>query len=109
VTVKTNLIVNQGADFSNTISITVSNGDVWNLTDYTGEAQLRKHYSSNSYHTLTVNIAESNGAITLSLTAVQTANIDQGRYFYDCLVTSSENAVYCVIEGVITVLPGITR
>lgn len=109
MTVKTNLIVNQGATFSNTIAITVSNGDVWDLTDYTGESQMRKHYSSNSYHSLTVGIAESNGEITLSLTAAQTANIDQGRYFYDCLVTSSDNVVYRVIEGVITVLPGTTR
>lgn len=109
MTIKSNILVNQGATFTTTFIITDDNSDVIDLTGYTGNSQIRKHYSSNSYYTFTVSIAEANGEVTLSLTANQSANIEAGRYYYDCLLTSDSNVISRVVEGVVTVLPGVTR
>ena len=38
-----NIYIDQGSDFTTTISLTDSNGDVLNLTGYTALAQIRKH------------------------------------------------------------------
>ena len=37
-----NFFIDQGADFSTTLSLTDSNGDILNLTGYTALGQMRK-------------------------------------------------------------------
>jgi hypothetical protein len=44
----------------------------------------------------------------LSLTAEQTKDITPGRYNYDVLITSSDDIVIRLLEGIATVTPGIT-
>ena len=41
---KTNLVIDQGSTFSVTISVLDADGAVVDLTNYTGAAQMRKHY-----------------------------------------------------------------
>ena len=43
-----NLYIDQGTDFSITVDVTDSAGDILNLTGYTASAQIRKTYSSSS-------------------------------------------------------------
>ena len=43
-----NLYIDQGSDFSTTISLTDSNGDILVLTGYTAIAQIRKTYGSST-------------------------------------------------------------
>jgi hypothetical protein len=45
----------------------------------------------------------------MSLGAANTANIKAGRYLFDVSTTSANNKVSRILEGIITVTPGITR
>ena len=101
--------MDQGADFSVTVYYNTENGDPKDLTGWTSRSQLRKSYYSTTATSLTANITDAaNGEITLSLTANTTANIKAGRYVYD-LEVANAGSVIRVIEGIITVMPEVTR
>jgi len=49
---KVNLVVDQGATFETVLTLTQDNGDLIDLTGYSGTAQLRKHYTSSKLYQL---------------------------------------------------------
>ena len=106
---KANLIVDQGTTYSTTVTITDDNGDVVDLTNYTGAAQMRKHYTSSNAATFTVSLGGVEGTVTLGLSANSTANLVAGRYVYDIELTHSSGQVSRVLEGIVTVTPNVTR
>jgi len=105
---KANLVIDQGATFTTTITITDDDGNIIDLDGYTGAAQIRKHYTSLTAVNFSVSVNESEGEVTLSLTAGQTNSIAAGRYVYDCELTRS-GTVSRVLEGLVTVTPQVTR
>jgi hypothetical protein len=107
--IKANLQIDQGADFSTEIDVLDDNGDVVNLTGYSGAAQMRKHYTSSTSTNFTVAVNALAGTFTLSMNAVTSANVTPGRYVYDCELTSSSNVVSRLVEGIVTVTPQVTR
>lgn len=105
-----NLYIDQGTDFSITVDVTDSAGEVLELDGYTAAAQIRKTYSSSSVSaTFSTSIAELAGQVTISLTDTQTSAIEAGRYVYDLNITSGAGVVTRVIEGQAIVTPGVTR
>ena len=107
--VVSNLILEQGATFSVTIGYNDASGSPVDLSGYTTRSQMRKSYYSTTATTLTANISDaSNGEINLSLTATETANVKAGRYLYDVEIVTG-NTVTRVVEGIVTVMPEITR
>jgi len=105
-----NLYIDQGTDFSITVDVTDSAGDILELSDYTAAAQIRKTYSSSTVSaTFATSIAELAGQVTISLTDTQTAALEAGRYVYDLNITSAAGVVTRVIEGQAIVTPGVTR
>lgn len=106
---KANLVVDQGATYSTSITITDDNDNIYDLTGYTGAAQMRKHYTSSNATSFSVSLEAQTGIVTLSLTAGQTANLTAGRYVYDVEITSSSNVVSRILEGIVTVTPNVTR
>jgi hypothetical protein len=107
--VKANLQIDQGSDFSATIDLVDATGAVYNLTGHTIAAQMRKNYASSAAMTFNTSHNSANGQIQLAMTSSNTAVIEPGRYLYDVEIRSSGGAVTRVVEGVITVTPGITR
>lgn len=107
--IKANLVIDQGSDFSADIDLVDANGAVYNLTNYTVAAQMRKNYASSSASTFVTAHNSAGGKITLSLPSSNTAVIEPGRYLYDVEIRSSGGVVTRVVEGIITVTPGITR
>jgi len=108
--VTSNLVLDQGSDFSVVINYNNEDGSSKDLTNYTARSQMRKSYYSTTATTLTSNISNaSNGEITLSLSSNVSANVKAGRYVYDLEVVSNTGYVTRVIEGIITVLPEVTR
>ena len=105
-----NLYVDQGTDFNAQITIYDDNNAPWNLTGYTGSAKIRKSY----YSTNSVNFAVSflairtTGTVILELTSAQTSAMEQGRYLYDVVLTDSSGKKTRVIEGIVTINPGVT-
>ena len=104
------LTIEQGANYSTTVTVNDSNGSPTNLTNYTAAAQLRKSYYSTTATAFTVTVTNAAaGQITMSITSANTANLTPGRYVYDLLITSPTSVKSRVIEGIATILPSVTR
>ena len=105
-----NIFIDQGADFTTTVTVTDSNGDAVSLVGYSVFAQIRKSYSSSTSTDFTTSISNaSGGEITITLSDTQTAALEAGRYLYDVLITASGGDKTRVVEGQVTVNPSVTR
>ena len=105
-----NIFIDQGADFTTTVTVTDSNGDAVSLLGYSAAAQIRKSYSSSTSTAFTTSISNaSGGEITITLSDTQTAALEAGRYLYDVLITASGGDKTRVVEGQVTVNPSVTR
>lgn len=107
--IKANIVIDQGTTFQTSINVTDENDDVVTLTGYSASAQMRKHYTSSNSFSFTTAISPSLGVVTLSMTANTTNTITPGRYMYDCELTDPNGAVTRLVEGIVTVTPGVTR
>jgi hypothetical protein len=105
------LTIEQGANLSSVVTVNDAQGDAVNLTTYSASSQLRKSYYSSSANTLSATVTgNSNGEITLSMTASDTEALTPGRYVYDLVITNNtDNSKTRVIEGIAIVLPSVTR
>jgi len=107
---KANLIIDQGATYETTVNITDDDGNTVDLSGYTGAAQARKHYTSNTAYNFTVTVNGSEGQVVLSMSSNTTMQLASGRYVYDCELTeTSSGKVSRVLEGIVTVTPNVTR
>jgi hypothetical protein len=108
---KANLVIDQGTDFSTTITLKDSSGSAYDLTGYSANGHIRKHYSSSTAYPLTCAISApaSTGKITLSLGRTTTSAMESGRYVYDVEIKSTSNTVTRLIEGIVTITPEVTR
>jgi|TARA_R110000744_G_scaffold89179_4_gene173514 hypothetical protein len=109
--VKANIVLEQGASFSTDIDITDAAGARVDLTNYTANSQLRKHFSStNATATFTCTTGGTNGTVTMVLNYANTAAITDGRYVYDLtLLNTSANTKLRAVEGIVTVTPRVTQ
>ena len=107
--IKANLQIDQGSDYSTTINLTDETGEVISLTGYSGNSQIRRSYSSSNATAFAVGINETTGVVTLSLTKSSTANLVAGRYVYDVVLKNTSNVSSRIVEGVVTVMPSVTR
>lgn len=106
-----NLFIDQGADFLVEIDLTDSTGSNFDLTGHTAEGQIRKTYGSSTVAaTFTTVIDIQDATISLSLEDSDTAALTAGRYVYDVVITrTSTDFKTRVVEGQVTVQPGVTR
>jgi hypothetical protein len=104
-----NLTVDQGSDFSSVVTVTDSDDQLVDLTNYTYRGQIRKSYTSSTAinFVITAN-TPANGELTITLTSSQTAVMKSGRYVYDVEIESG-NVVTRVVEGQLEVTPRVTR
>lgn len=107
--IKANIFIDQGSTYSTQLSLTDANGSAVNLANYTGAAQLRKHFTSNNAISFGVTLSPSLGTVTLALTANATSQLSAGRYVYDVELTDSEGRISRIVEGIATVSPNVTR
>lgn len=106
------LIVDQGTTFTNVINLSddITNANI-NVSGYIVRSQMRRsYYSANATANITCTITNAaQGEITMSLDANTTSNIKAGRYLFDLETVDVLGTVSRVLEGIITVTPGITR
>lgn len=104
------IYVEQNAEFSTTINLKDSQGDVINLSGYSASSQMRKSYYSTSASSFNVSVSNTaTGEITVAMNSANTANLTPGRYMYDVIITSPQSQVTRVVEGIVNVLAGVTR
>ena len=109
--VLSNLSIDQGSDFSAEIIVEDSNGDVANLTGFTGAGQIRKTYSSSTATNFVVTVSNPGaGLLTLTLSNAVTNAMKAGRFVYDVEITETANGEKTrVVEGQVTLNPGVTQ
>lgn len=104
------LQIESGATFSTEIIVRESTGTSKNLVNYTARSQMRKSYYSSTATNFNIEISDAaNGVIAMGITAANTANINPGRYVYDVEIENNQGVVTRIFEGIVTVLPNVTR
>jgi len=102
-----NIVFDQGTDVSIEVSVLDDIGVELDLSGYTAQSSIRKHYTSNS--SLDFLCETSNSTITLSLSNIESGNITPGRYVYDVIIIgTSSNLVTRIVEGICTIRPRVT-
>ena len=104
---KANITIDQGSSFNTSINLTDDAGNALDLDGYTAESQIRRWYTSNS--AIDFDVALANGVIQLSLSSNTTTNLVYNRYVYDVKVIDPANTVTRIVEGIVTVTPGVSR
>lgn len=106
---KANLVIDQGSDFIQDIEVTDANNILIDLTTYTGAAQIRKTYSSETYKAFTV-ATNANGIVQITINAANTNALSPGQYVWDCELTEINTGIVSrIVEGVVTITPSVTR
>jgi len=103
-----NIVIPQGADFSETFTSTETDGSASNLSGYSGSAKIKKYPSSPTSVTFSVSITGATGEVSIAMTSGKTVGLDPGRYYYDVVLTSGSGAVSRLVEGMALVTAGIT-
>ena len=107
--IKANIIIDQGTDFQSLIDIEVAEGEPFDLSGYIIAAQMRKTYASSTAWDFECLNGGALGQITLKMSKTITNDLEPGRYLYDIEITSPSDTTTRVVEGIVTVTPGITR
>lgn len=105
-----NLYIDQGSNFTSTVTVEDSNDNLVNITNYTTRGQVRKSYSASTATNFTTTITDAtNGEFTIALSRTQTGALKAGRYVYDVEVISPTGVVTRVVEGQVTVTARVTQ
>ena len=103
---KINLYIDQGVDWSTSISINSPNTSPVDIVGSTVNGAMKSWYTSNTSYAFTCTIANSAlGEITLSIPSAQTSIIPAGRYVYNIKLIDSANKVSGIVEGIVEVRP----
>jgi hypothetical protein len=106
------IIIDQGSTFSKTLTLKDDSDVVINVSADTFRGQVRKHHSSTDIQatfTLDATANGTNGVVTWSLSATDSAAMSSGRLFYDVEWEKTDGTVTRLIEGVVECTPEVTR
>ena len=106
----TNLIIYKHTDFEQTFMLEdgLSNS-AKNLIDFTGTCRMQRTLNLGSLTTFNVTFPNRLlGKVRISLTNTQTADIEEGKYFYELMLTDPNDVTERVIEGVVIVKHPVT-
>lgn len=103
-----NIVIPQGADFSEVFTSTESDGSLSNLNGYTAASKIKKYSTSPTSYSFTVGITTSTSEVSIAMTSGVTVAISPGRYYYDVVLTSPSGAITRMVEGSAMITAGIT-
>lgn len=103
-----NITIEKGTYFENTFTISNSDGTPLNLSGYSAIAKIKKYPSSPISQSFSVSITASTGKIQVSMADTTTANLSEGRNYYDIVITSGTGIKSRVIEGTALVTPSVS-
>ena len=106
----TNLVVYTHTDFEQTFLIEDNQSNsAKDLTGFTGTCRMQRTLNLGSLTAFAVSFTNrALGKVRISLTSTQTANIDDGKYFYELKLTDPNGVVERVVEGVVIVKHPVT-
>jgi hypothetical protein len=104
-----NLVIPQGADYTNLFLLEDSNNSPINMSGYSGICHIKKHPTSRTKVGLGVSFpAPPVGQVRISLGSTITSTMKPGKYVYDLLLTDGNNVKTRVVEGIVTVTAGVS-
>ena len=100
-----NFSIDQGADFSRTLTVTTDGTTAYDISGLTLQGQMRKSYDSSSASAtfITSIVSGSDGTYKIQLRSDTTTSLDAGRYVYDVEVSLSDSTIEKVHYGIVTV------
>lgn len=103
--------LDQGTDFNLDLRLTNGDGSAINIANYTFTSSIRKSfYSLNPTANLIVTISDAaNGNVSFTMNSAVSANIKAGRYVFDVKQKDAANTVTRAVEGIVTVIPQVTK
>jgi len=107
MSIKQNILIEQGATFNQSSNLTDVNGNPFDTTGCTVAGSLRKNVASSTSYPLQA--AVSGGILTIGMDANTSLGITPGRYLYDVLMTRSNGTTDRLLEGIATITPAITH
>ena len=115
VSVAVDQVLNVGASYTSTYTVTTTGGAAYDFTGYTASSQIAKTVGvgASNFAIKTFNVgfgtSSTEGKIIVSLAATDTRDLKAGRYWYDCLITAGAGkTVYRIFEGDLMVNAGIS-
>ena len=108
---RANLYVDQGVDFITSLNLFTSAGDEFDITTQQFSCDVRKVYSSSVVFSADIVVEPGGvpGLLELQVSGDTTANTEPGKYQYDLIMTSSGGKREKILEGLMFLLPTITR
>lgn len=104
---RSNIYIDQGADFRITIELFDQDDVDLPISTYSFYGDMKKFYSSTKAADFT--IEKANNDITLTLTANTTGDLKPGKYEYDVLMKKPTGEISKIVEGLAIVVPTITE
>tara|TARA_Y100001973_G_C5106806_1_gene285575 strand:+ start:259 stop:606 length:348 start_codon:yes stop_codon:yes gene_type:complete len=108
-----NIYVDQATDFSASIDVNTTTGTDYDFTGHTVHCSAKKIFSEkvafNPIATPAMDSSSGNWLLTITLTRAMTADVPPGRYAYDIVMVSQEGIATKIIDGLITIIPTVTR
>lgn len=103
--------IEQGTTYGMNITMTNSDGTVFDLTDWTPRSMIRKKYSDvTETAEFTVGVDLITGTISLSLTPTETAALPAGSFLWDLEIAKAADVdVRRILQGAVTVSPEVTK
>ena len=106
----TNLVIYKFTDFEQTFLLEDSQSNsAKDLTGFTGTCKMQRTLNLGSLTAF--NLTFTNrllGKVRIGLTSTQTANIADGKYFYELMLTDPNDVTERVIEGIVIVKHPVT-
>ena len=108
--------INQGTDLRMKIHlVNQDDGSIKNLLNHTLQSQMKRSFDDSAGEAITFDTAITNpeeGIGVLSLSNATTRTLKTGRYHWDVNLSytdsSNENVIERVLQGVVTIVPGVT-
>ena len=106
----TNLVIYKFTDFEQTFALEDSNtGSVKNLTGFSATCKMQRTLNLGSLTEFTISFPNRlEGKVSISLNDTQTALIEEGKYFYELMLTDPNDVTERVIEGIVIVKHPVT-
>ena len=107
----TNLVIYKHTDFEQTFALEDSQSNsVKDLTGFSATCKMQRTLNLGSLTDFTISFLNNRklGKIKISLTDAQTALKEEGKYFYELMLTDPSNVVERVIEGIVIVKHPVT-
>ncbi len=109
-----NLQIEIGADWEVSFNLRDENGNFLDMTGYAVSAYMARNYTTTTKYSLGATVTDvTTGEVKLSMAnsggslVQKTTDLKKGRYVWNLFITSPGGTTDKVIEGVVTVMPGV--